>query len=150
MNEDFKKSIAKNISEEEITELKEWILTVHDWEHPSSEDLVKISRLQQMILIKGFVDDQPARFELLDVAEMAGLSLHEFAMYCEIGNWIAMDRRFSGMEKEEVDEFYEGMERLLDEISEDVAIEEVFTSSMNIAVERIDEINELNNLFYEK
>ena len=54
------------------------------------------------------------------------------------------------MEKEEVDEFYEGMERLLGEISEDVAIEEVFTSSVNIAVERIDEINELNNLFYEK
>jgi hypothetical protein len=61
-----------------------------------------------------------------------------------------MDRRFSGMEKEEVDEFYEGMERLLDEINEDVAMEEVFTSSMNIAVERIDEINELNHLFYEK
>jgi len=42
------------------------------------------------------------------------------------------------------------MEKLLDEINEDVAIEEIFTSSMNIAVERIDEINELNNLFYEK
>ena len=53
MNEDFKKSIAKNISEEEIADLKEWIVTVHNWEHPSSEDLVKISRLQQMILIKG-------------------------------------------------------------------------------------------------
>jgi hypothetical protein len=150
MNEDFKKSIAKNISEEEIADLKEWIVTVHNWEHPSSEDLVKISRLQQMILIKGFVDDQPARFELLDVAEMAGLSLHEFAMYCEIGNWIAMDRRFSEMDAEEVDEFYETMEELINEINEDEAIDEVFASSMNTAVERVDEINELNRLFYEK
>ena len=150
MNEDFKKQIASKISEEEILHLKGWVLGVDDWEHPSSEDLVKISALQQMILMKGFVNDESARFELLDVAEMAGLSLHEFAMYCEIGNWIAMDRRFSGMDKEEVDEFYEGMEKLLDEINEDVAIEEIFTSSMNIAVERIDEINELNNLFYEK
>lgn len=150
MNEDFKKSIAKNISEEEIADLKEWIVTVHNWEHPSSEDLVKISRLQQMILIKGFVDDQPARFELLDVAEMAGLTLHEFAMYCEIGNWIAMDRRFSEMDAEEVDEFYETMEELINEINEDEAIDEVFASSMNTAVERVDEINELNRLFYEK
>jgi glycine cleavage system protein P-like pyridoxal-binding family len=71
-------------------------------------------------------------------------------MYCEIGNWIAMDRRFSEMDSEEVDEFYETMEELLNEINEDEAIEEVFTSSMNTAVERVDEINELNHLFYEK
>jgi|694.fasta_scaffold41983_6 hypothetical protein len=150
MNEDFKKQIASKISEEEILHLKGWVLGVDDWEHPSSEDLVKISALQQMILMKGFVNDESARFELLDVAEMAGLTLHEFAMYCEIGNWIAMDRRFSEMDSEEVDEFYETMEELLNEINEDEAIEEVFTSSMNTAVERVDEINELNHLFYEK
>jgi hypothetical protein len=150
MNEDFKKQIASKISEEEILHLKGWVLGVDDWEHPSSEDLVKISALQQMILMKGFVNDESARFELLDVAEMAGLTLHEFAMYCEIGNWIAMDRRYSEMDSEEVDEFYETMEELLNEINEDEAIEEVFTSSMNTAVERVDEINELNHLFYEK
>jgi CRISPR/Cas system CSM-associated protein Csm2 small subunit len=54
------------------------------------------------------------------------------------------------MDSEEVDEFYETMEELLNEINEDEAIEEVFTSSMNTAVERVDEINELNHLFYEK
>jgi hypothetical protein len=150
MNEDFKKQIASKISEEEILHLKGWVLGVDDWKNPSSEDLVKISALQQMILMKGFVNDESARFELLDVAEMAGLTLHEFAMYCEIGNWIAMDRRFSEMDAEEVDEFYETMEELINEINEDEAIDEVFASSMNTAVERVDEINELNRLFYEK
>jgi hypothetical protein len=150
MNEDFKKQIASKISEEEILHLKGWVLGVDDWENPSSEDLVKISALQQMILMKGFINDESARFELLDVAEMAGLTLHEFAMYCEIGNWIAMDRRFSEMDAEEVDEFYETMEELINEINEDEAIDEVFASSMNTAVERVDEINELNRLFYEK
>jgi len=150
MNDDFRKQIASKISVEEINSLKLWVQTVKDWTAPSSEDLVKLSLLQQMVLMNGFVNDEPARFELLDIAEMAGLPLHEFSMYCEIGNWIAMDRRFSEMSTDDVDEFYEKMDELINAMNEDEEIDDVFTISMESAVERVNEIAELNSLFYEK
>ena len=150
MNDDFRKQIASKISVEEINSLKLWVQTVKDWTAPSSEDLVKLSLLQQMVLMNGFVNDEPARFELLDIAEMAGLPLHEFSMYCEIGNWIAMDRRFSEMSTDDVDEFYEKMDELINAMNEDEEIDDVFTISMESAVERVNEIAELNSLFYEE
>ena len=68
MNDDFRKQIASKISVEEINSLKLWVQTVKDWTAPSSEDLVKLSLLQQMVLMNGFVNNRPARFELLDIA----------------------------------------------------------------------------------
>ena len=103
-----------------------------------------------MVLMNGFVNDRPARFELLDIAEMAGLPLHEFSMYCEIGNWIVMDRRFSEMSTDDVDEFYEKMDELINAMNEDEEIDDVFAVSMESAVERVNEIAELNSLFYEE
>ena len=150
MNDDFRKQIASKISVEEINSLKLWVQTVKDWTVPSSEDLVKLSLLQQMVLMNGFVNDRPARFELLDIAEMAGLPLHEFSLYCEIGNWIAMDRRFSEMSTDDVDEFYEKMDELINAMNEDEEIDDVFAVSMESAVERVNEIAELNSLFYEE
>jgi len=150
MNDDFRKQIASKISVEEINSLKLWVQTVKDWTAPSSEDLVKLSLLQQMVLMNGFVNDRPARFELLDIAEMAGLPLHEFSMYCEIGNWIAMDRRFSEMSTDDVDEFYEKMDELINAMNEDEEIDDVFAISVESATKRVNEIAELNSLFYEE
>jgi hypothetical protein len=148
MSDDFRKEISSKISDERIAELRLYIAGVEDWDRPSSENLVLLSELQQLLLMKGFAEDKPARFDLLDVADCTGLSTHDFAHYAEIGNWIAMDRRFSEMEESDIDEFYESMDELVSAMAEDEEVEETFVISIESAVQRVDEIAELNKLFY--
>jgi hypothetical protein len=59
-----------------------------------------------------------------------------------------MDRRFSEMEESDIDEFYESMDELVSAMAEDEEVEETFVISIESAVQRVDEIAELNKLFY--
>jgi len=148
MNDDFRNEISSKISNERIAELRLYIAGVEDWDRPSSENLVLLSELHQLLLMKGFAEDKPARFDLLDVSESTGLSAHDFSHYAEIGNWIAMDRRFSEMDESDVDDFYASMDELVSAMAEDEEVEETFVISMESAVQRVDEITQLNKLFY--
>lgn len=148
MNDDFREQIASKISEEEIINLKGYIAGANDWDNPSPNDLVALAELCNLLLMRGFVNDAPARFDLLDVGEMIGLTPHQLAHYADIGNWLSMDRRFSEMGDDEVEDFYSSMDDLIGSMREDDEINDIFTVSMESAVERVEEITELNNLFY--
>jgi hypothetical protein len=150
MNDDFRNEIASKISDEQINDLKGYLLGADDWENPCPNDLVALAELHNLLLMRGFVTDTPARFDLLDVGEMLGLTPHQMTVYADIGNWLAMDRRFSEMDDDEVEDFYSSMDELVTSMAEDDEISDIFTTSLASVAERMDEIAELNNLFYQE
>ena len=150
MSDDFREHLASKISDEEIRTLKGYVAGAQDWGAPSTNDLVALAELQNLLLMRGFANDKPARFDLLDVAEMIGLTPHQMTHYADIGNWIAMDRRFCEMGDDEVDEFYSSMDEIVHSLAEDEEIADMFAVSIGSAAERFEEITELNNLFYEE
>lgn len=81
---------------------------------------------------------------------MLGLTPHQMTVYADIGNWLAMDRRFSEMDDDEVEDFYSSMDELVTSMAEDDEISDIFTTSLASVAERMDEIAELNNLFYQE
>lgn len=150
MNDDFRNEIASKISDEQINDLKSYLLRTDDWENPCPNDLVALAELHNLLLMRGFATDTPARFDLLDVGEMLGLTPHQMTVYADIGNWLAMDRRFSEMDDDEVEDFYSSMDELVTSMAEDEEISDIFTTSLASVAERMDEIAELNNLFYQE
>jgi predicted transcriptional regulator len=150
MIDDFRDEIRKKISEEEISTLKNYVAGARDWSAPSTNDLFALSELQNLLLLRGFANDAPTRFDLLDVAEMIGITPHQMSEYADIGNWIAMDRRFSEMDDEEIAEFYATFDEAAQYISDDEEIAEMLTVSMTETAQRFEEISDLNKLFYDK
>ena len=148
MTDDFRKEIASRVSDEEINNLKGYLIGAHDWDAPSTNDLVALAELQNLLLMRGFANDTPARFDLMDVAEMLGLSPHQMTVYADIGNWISMDRRFSKMDNDEIIEFFSTMDELVDSIADNEEIADIFSTSIASTAERVEEITELNKLFY--
>ena len=148
MNDDFRKELSEKISEERIEELTNYVTNVADWNLPTPDDLVIAAELHQLLLFRGFVYDRPARFDLMDIAEKAGLDNHTLSAFSEIGNWIAMDRGLSELDKDEIDEFYEKMGDVVDSIRESGELDEILSDSVNEVEQRNSEIAELNKLFY--
>lgn len=146
---EFRKMLASRFSDEKIIQLKGYVSGAQDWNAPSTNDLVALAELQNMLMMRGFADEKPARFELMDVADIIGLSYHQMAQYADIGNWIAMDRRFNDMDTDEIDEFYATMEEVVESLSEDEDIAEILTLSLESVANRTEEIYELNKLFNE-